>query len=407
MKILMITPYVTIAGRPEFERNKTGFGYMVHDIAQAVGEIEHVEVLTTDSRGASFYEGGVLYLGRSIWQFLCHFNRRLPSKSITSLLKKYKMGRGSCMRLWYYWMMTGYIDWFISKGGYDVIHIHGCAYCDDFWMEVCKRHSKKYVVTLHGLNSFSDAVRLELPGKKYERDFLKRVVEGEFPITVISTGLKRTIEAAFDKKSCRNITVVCNSFNFNVVKKSTFSVRDKFGISKEGKILLYVGNIGENKNQRQMVEAYHLLPDDVRENIWVLFCGRPSADGEFENDVQNDSDSSHIILCGSVERSVIGNYYREAAGVALLSRAEGFGLSLIEGMHFGVPCTMFTDMEAFPDIYNPCAVVPIEERSNMAVARALEILLKNDWNKDSIIDYSDKFSSVKMASNYIKAYQDE
>ena len=37
MKVLMIAPYVTINSRPEFSRNKTGFGYMVMDIAKAVG----------------------------------------------------------------------------------------------------------------------------------------------------------------------------------------------------------------------------------------------------------------------------------------------------------------------------------------------------------------------------------
>ena len=407
LKILMITPYVTIAGRPEFERNKTGFGYMVHGIAMAVGALENVDVLATDSRGFSFDEGGVHYLKRSLWLFARNVFKTLPLKCVKTLINNYSMKKGSRIRLWYYWLMTGYVNQIISEGNYDLVHIHGCAYSDDFWMELCKKKEVKFIVTLHGLNSFSDTIRVEEAGKKYERDFLQRVVDGEMPITVISSGIKRTIQTAYHKGDCNNIKVICNSFKIDSEENINICVREMYGIPKEGNILLYVGNISENKNQRQMVDAYYLLPECLRKNIWILFCGSPSADGRFEKEIRNSADTSHIILCGCVDRKVIGNYFREADGVVLLSKAEGFGLSLIEGMHFGVPCAMFSDMGAFTDIYNSCAVVSIDERSDYAVASAIEKLLRTSWNKESIIGYSQRFSSEEMAKNYIKAYQDE
>lgn len=407
MKILMITPYVTIEGHPEFERNKTGFGYMVHDIATAVGALEEVDVLATDSRGLSFDEKRVHYLKRSYWLFLRNVFKTLPLKHVKSLLNHYSMSKGSRVRLWYYWLMTGFVNQILAKGHYDIVHIHGCAYCDEFWMELCKKQGVKYIITLHGLNSFSASVRVEDAGKQYEKAFLQRVVDEEIPITVISSGIKRAIETAYHKGNCNNIKVVCNAFKIVPEENIAFSVREKYGIPQEGNILLYVGNIGENKNQRQMVDAYQLIPDGLRKNTWVLFCGHPSDDGRFEKDIKSSTYSSHIILCGGVDRSMIGYYYQEADGVVLLSKAEGFGLSLIEGMHFGVPCAMFTDMDAFADIYSSGAVVPIDERSDFAVAFALEKLLMSPWNHDFIIGYSQKFSSVEMSKNYIKAYQDE
>lgn len=211
----MITPYVTIAGRPEFERNKTGFGYMVHDIAFAVGALEEVDVLATDSRGPSFNEEGVHYLKRSLWLFAKNLFKMLPLKDAKSLLCSYSMCKGNRIRLWYYWMMTGFVSQILAKGHYDIVHIHGCAYCNEFWMELCKKQRVKYIVTLHGLNSFSDTVRVEAAGKLYERDFLKRVVGGEIPITVISTGMKHIIEKTFGVCDCDNIRVVCNAFSFS------------------------------------------------------------------------------------------------------------------------------------------------------------------------------------------------
>lgn len=401
----MITSYVTIEGRPEFERNKTGFGYMVMDIAKTVGQLEQVEVLATDSRGEGFRHDGVKFIKRSILSFLKNSFFCLPIKTIFNLWSKYHMKRGSFIRLIYYWLMTGYLQKVIKEGQYDVIHIHGCDFATELWMKVCRKCGQHFIVTLHGLNSFSDTVSLESAGKRYERDFLKRVVEGEFPITVISTGIKRLIEKTYSVGDCNNINVVCNSFSFVDEEQQEVPVRDKYNIPKDAKVLLYVGNISENKNQRQMVDAYSLLPEDMRNKTWVLFCGRPSIDGSFENYVKINNFAEKLVLCGSVNKSEMENFYKASNGVALLSFAEGFGLSLIEGMHFGVPGVMFSDMDAFEDIYDETCMVPIYNRENASVAMAINELLSRTWKKDEIVEASTKFESRQMARNYINIYQ--
>lgn len=214
MKILMLTPYVTLKGRPEFQRNQTGFGYMVMDIARAVARTEDVNLLASDSRGEGFDADGVHFLKRSWSNFLRNMHRCLPVSTVWALWRKYKMQRGTLLRLIYCWMISGYYCSVFKSGNYDVVHIHGCSLATELWMQVCKRCGQKFVVTLHGLNSFSDTVRLEPAGKQYERDFLKRVTDGEIPITVISTGMKRLIEKTYGVKDRKNITVVCNAFNF-------------------------------------------------------------------------------------------------------------------------------------------------------------------------------------------------
>lgn len=211
----MLTPYVTIIGQREFERNKTGFGYMVMDIAKAVSKIEQVDVLATDTRGKAFDYGGVHFLSRSLMRYFSAIFSCLSLSALIKLRKEYRMSNASLIRLVYYWLMSGYLKRIIKKGNYDVVHIHGCSFSTELWLQVCKNCGQKYVVTLHGLNSFSDTVKLEPAGKKYERNFLKRVTDGEIPITVISTGMKKLIEKTYNTPDCKNITVVCNSFSFD------------------------------------------------------------------------------------------------------------------------------------------------------------------------------------------------
>lgn len=184
------------------------------------------------------------------------------------------------------------------------------------------------------------------------------------------------------------------------------SIREKYNIPQDAKVLLYVGNISKNKNQAQMVRAFGLLPNEIRNNTWVLFCGEDHAkDGEMEHLIETTPDHKHLVLCGGIDRIAMPDYYKEANGVVLLSFAEGFGLSLIEGMHFGLPCVMPKDLDAYEDIYNPNSVVSIKDRDDKSVAEGLELLLTGRWNKEQIKAHSKKFESQNMAKQYIKAYK--
>lgn len=213
MKILMITPYVTITSRPEFCHNITGFGYMVYDIAKAVAKIEQVDVLCTDSRGEGFVQENITFLARNFWVIFSNIYHCLPISILIRLKKQYRMSRGAFLRLFYYWLISGYVRKVIKKGNYDVVHVHGCGFSGTLWDAVCKKCGVKIVYTLHGLNSFSETVLMEPAGKKYERDFLQQTADGLHHISVISTGMKKIIEKTYNKQ-CENIVVITNSFSF-------------------------------------------------------------------------------------------------------------------------------------------------------------------------------------------------
>lgn len=184
-------------------------------------------------------------------------------------------------------------------------------------------------------------------------------------------------------------------------------ISKKHNIPEGAKILLYVGNISTNKNQAQMVRAYNLLPKEVQNETYVLFLGRNNESGYSLDSIINETgNSQHLVLCGNIDKEDIASYYQQADGVALLSIAEGFGLSLIEGMHFGVPCMTFTDLDAFNDIYSETSVVAIPNRSDQTVADCMQQLLLGKWNEKAIREYSKRFEASAMADNYINVYKD-
>ncbi len=214
MKVLMITPYVTITSRPEFSRNKTGFGYMVYDIAKAVAVTEEVDVLCTDSIGNNFKQDNIQFLKRNWRALFISFFYSVSVLLIIGLVQKYKMSKASMVLLFYYWMISGYVRKIIKKGHYDVVHVHGCSFSGAIWDDICKCCGVKVVYTLHGLNSFSDTVKLEPAEKQYEQDFLQEVVIGKHQISVISSGMKKTILKSFNKNESDNIVVINNALSF-------------------------------------------------------------------------------------------------------------------------------------------------------------------------------------------------
>lgn len=408
MKILLLSPYVTINSRPEFSRNKTGFGYMVYDIAKAVAKTEQVDVFCTDSRGEGFVQDGINFLPRNMTRFLKNLFRSNKYLQVAiSLLKTYSMSRGCKSRVIYYWLISGLVEKIIRDGHYDIVHVHGCGFSGELWEAVSKKCYTKIVYTLHGLNSFSDTVKLESAGKQYERNFLKKVVDGEYYISVISSGMKNIIQGCYYSGNCKNIVVISNSYSFekSTTNAAMLDISLKYNIPKGAKIVLCVGNISERKNQMQLVRAYSLLSKKMQDNTYILFLGRYSEKDPIVEKINQMEQKRHLILCGSIDKELVAQYYQQANAVALLSISEGFGLGLIEGMHFGLPCMTFTDLDAFEDIYTTEAVVPIQERTDNAVAVALCTILSKVWNKENIKAYSKKFDSEEMAKQYVEFYK--
>lgn len=390
---------------PLLSQCKAGFGYMAYDIARSVAEKQTVETLLYNYRYDSYHLVNVHFLGSSWGKFIRNILHCCSPLLPIKLYCKYHMCLRTLVRISYGWLISGFYREVIKNGHFDVVHIHGCGFMNEFFINICKHQNVPFVVTLHGLNSFSDSVKLEHAGKKYEKDFLKATLEKKYNMTVIASGIKRTILKYFKVSKADNIHIVNNSFTFNV-ECTKIDVRNQYGIPKDAKLVLYVGNISSNKNQEQMVRAFSMLPDKWKQQVYILFLGRNNEPGyTIDSLIEHTGYKEHLILCGNIDKSKISSYYQEADAVALLSKVEGFGLSLIEGMNFGVPCMTFIDLDAFDDIYSQDAVIGIPNREDRTVANSLIEILSSKWSREVIIKYSKRFESETMADNYIDVYE--
>ena len=155
------------------------------------------------------------------------------------------------------------------------------------------------------------------------------------------------------------------------------------------------------------MDSFPLLPESIAESTYILFLGkRLEEDYTIEYLSEGNPYKDHFIECGNIDKEFMPSYYQQSDVVALLSLSEGFGLSLIEGMHYGLPCIAFNDIDAFDDIYNDEAVIGIESHDNEAVADSLKRLLQNQWNEYAIKQHSRKYEPEVMANYYVKAFSE-
>lgn len=50
-------------------------------------------------------------------------------------------------------------------------------------------------------------------------------------------------------------------------------IRSLYNILNDFKVILYVGNISERKNQKQLIESFELLLSNLKYKTFILFIG--------------------------------------------------------------------------------------------------------------------------------------
>ncbi len=400
MKILFVTPYFTSSCHPAFLRNQTGFGYMVHDIAQYVAKIDKVDLFAPMAFTPDMDVDGFHVVGRSKWKLLKNlkFNNLIDGVRFNL---KYPQSLKDNLRTLYIFASIGQVEHMLNQ--YDIVHIHGCSAITDAVIKVCQRKNVPFVITLHGLNSFEKTIKLQESLCQYERDFLKEAVTNHYFVSFISTGNKITAEVSTDMKA-DSFSVISNGCNVQI-KSMTEDIRKEYDIVSGDFVFAFVGNVSANKNQYQVARAWKLLPNDLRSKCKILFVGQYKEDDEFVKYIRDNHFENNLILCGMQPKDRVPTFYQACDATILTSITEGFGLSIIEGFVYGKPNVTFSDLPAIEDLYDENAMILARSRSDEDLTNAMAIVMRSSFDKDYICDYSKKFSFEKMAEKYSELFR--
>ena len=104
--------------------------------------------------------------------------------------------------------------------------------------------------------------------------------------------------------------------------------------------ILFVGRICENKNQKELVDVIHHLKHMTTSPIRLILVGEVTS-GEYQQAIEKHilecGLTKYVHLTGKVDDILLAQYYKNADIFLCLSDHEGFGMPLIEAMHYKLP----------------------------------------------------------------------
>lgn len=404
MKILCITSALSISDIPEFNKRTSGLGYMVKDIVDSlllVDDRYQIDILVTHKLNKEYSLENLKILGISVGKILGNISFAGLCICL-SLVRRYGKDFKSFCHIVYFAILSGYIQYLFKTNKYDIVHIHGCDYANEYVIRVCELLNIPYLVTLHGLNVLG-AHTVSPNMEKHEFDFIRNMAQMNSYVSFVSSGSKNRI-LNYLELSTRNFSVIPNAFHINKNVNANINIRKKYGLPKEARIILYVGNISLRKNQAGFINAFSQLDANEIKNVYVLFIGRDNPADSISNYIDVSRFKDHFVQCGFVSKGNMFEYYSQADAVALVSKSEGFGLGLIEGFSYGLPGLAVSSMDAIEDLKSDDALVVVEDLTTASIANGIRRLISSQWNKDEIIEHSKKFSMETMGKKYVSLY---
>ena len=220
--------------------------------------------------------------------------------------------------------------------------------------------------------------------KQWNKTWIKEYAKG-FKIEKIVEKYKKEYKEALSQE--KMVVPIAKTIDYIAVQR-------KLGY----RVLSYVGNITENKNQIQLVE---LMEDLKSEKVIALLLGREMDGGNVRKTVLEKKIQDYVVLAGFCAE--MDSIWCNTDFNVLLSKNEGFGLSIIEGYMRGIPSIVNCHMDAYEDIGYKEASVGVQPE--LDAIDGIHMAMHAIWNKKKIEECGRKHSDAEMSEKYLKVYK--
>ena len=255
-----------------------------------------------------------------------------------------------------------------------------------------KDKATKILLTIHDLN-FLD----KYTGSKRERKLknLQKLVNKASGIAYISAFTKKIAEQHLE------LPDVLQKVIYNGV-----SVLDANPIKPEfvddSKAFLFsIGIIGEKKNFHVLIEAMKNLPD-----LNLYLCGNATSKyaDKIRTLIAKHDLGKRVFLPGEISEAEKNWMFENCKVFVFPSLSEGFGLPVVEAMHFGKPLIL-SKLTSLPEIGGKEAIY-LDNFLPEEIASKIEFAIKNDTpeRQKLLKDRALFFSWQKAAEQYLEMY---
>ena len=220
----------------------------------------------------------------------------------------------------------------IAKGDYDLIWTNEpvMGVMTRLAARKYRRHGLKVLYMAHGFHFFKGAPKknwlLYYPIEKFmsrHTDVLLTINEMDFNLA----------QAKFKKvKQIYKVHGTGVDFSRLNIEKERDNIREELGINKDDFVLISVGELNRNKNQKVILKAMHYLEN---EKVKYFLAGVGDEEKNLRKLVEEYHLEKQVNFLGYVRN--IGEYLKASDVLAFPSYREGLGLAGLEAMYMGLP----------------------------------------------------------------------
>ncbi len=204
------------------------------------------------------------------------------------------------------------------------------------------------VRTKHSATVIHDLTYLYFPEAVEEKNLahLRRVVprsikKADFIITV-SESVKAQLVKEFNLNPANCVVTPIppdETFFIEHSVNEINAVKAKYGIDPAKKYIYFIGNLEPRKNLKTLVEAYQLLPEEIKNEYSLVLAGgkgwkTEATQAALDAAISKGENVRHI---GFVDQADSPALFQGASLFVMPSLYEGFGMPVLEAMASGTP----------------------------------------------------------------------
>lgn len=220
----------------------------------------------------------------------------------------------------------------------DIAHIHHPFLSGSVALRYCRPRGIPILFTNHTrYDLYAQAYFPILPeavGETAMRAFLPPFCRACNLVVAPSQGMSKVLESfGVDVP----VAVIPNGVDLKPFQEKTQAIeREKFGISKDDLILMYVGRLGPEKNLPFLLQSFHGTATTF-ENVHLLLVGEGPEQGNLQALVESMHMTGRVHFTGFIPYNELPGYLTMADAFVTASVTEVHPLSVIEAMAAGLP----------------------------------------------------------------------
>ena len=290
-----------------------------------------------------------------------------------------------------------YVIKYLKRNQFDIVHGNGPKGS----MPLLLLGNLKFISTIHDLGPIeANFSRIPL-----ERFLIKNTIRKAKIITTCSESIKQQILSVFKKVSPSKIFNLYSAIESKFHPQMVESEKLKKKLGLEGPILLYIGRIAHYKGVPDIIKAYELVKNQIK-NIKLVIGGTPDFSMKETYELWKEKHPD-ILFIGYVPDDQIAVYYTMAdAFVTYSYSSEGFGLTPIEAIACGTP-VICSDIKVFKEVLQDNAMF-VPPKNPHLLSEAIYHLLTDDSYRSNLIkkaqDFIKRYSWTKVGQEMEKKY---